>query len=67
MSTRKTAHILIIAIMAAGVVVVGGLHWFAEKGQFAPASMTNDATKSDQKGNQVFGAGVPSSAADKNK
>ena len=67
MSTKRTARALIITILAAGVVVVGGLHYFAEKGQFTPASMTNDATKSDQKGNQVFGAGVPSSKADEKK
>jgi hypothetical protein len=67
MSTRKTAYAVIAFIISAGVVVVGGLHYFAEHGQFAPKSLTNDATKSDQKGNQVFGPGVPTSKADEKK
>ena len=59
MSTKNTARTIILIILAAGLVIVGSLHFFADTGQFAPASATNDATKSDQKGNAVAGPGVP--------
>lgn len=52
MSRKTTAGILIAGILGAGVIVMGGLHYFAETGQFSPASTTGGATKSDQKPNR---------------
>ncbi len=49
MTQKKTAGILIGSILVIGTLVMGGLHYFAEHGQFTPASTTGGATKSDQK------------------
>lgn len=49
MTLRQRAGAIIATILIGGGVVVFGLHHFAESGQFAPASMTNNATKSDQR------------------
>lgn len=49
MSKNRTARSVIVAIVAIGAVVLGGLHYFAETGQFTPAGTTNNATKSDQR------------------
>lgn len=46
MSKNRTARSVIVAI---GAVALGGLHDFAETGQFTPAGTTNNATKSDQR------------------
>lgn len=48
--TLKTKSTYVIgAIVVFMGVIAAGLHLFSENGQFAPASMTNDATKSDQR------------------
>lgn len=48
--TLKTKSTYVIgAVVVFMGVVAAGLHQFAESGQFVPASMTNDATKSDQR------------------
>jgi hypothetical protein len=49
MQKNRMARMVIVAIVAIGAVVVGGLHYFAEVGQFTPASTTNGATKADQR------------------
>lgn len=49
MSLRKRANYVIGAIVIGGAVILGGLHFFAEHGQFTPASTTNGATNSDQR------------------
>ena len=49
MTLRSRANYVIAAIVIGGGIVLTGLHFFAESGQWAPASMTGDATKSDQR------------------
>lgn len=49
MSRKRTAAIMIVGILAIGSLVMGGLHYFAEHGQFTPASTTGGGLKSDQK------------------
>ena len=49
MTLRQRAGAIIATILIGGGIVVAGLHQFAENGQFVPASMTNNATKSDQR------------------
>lgn len=49
MTLRQRAGTIIATIVVAGGIVVFGLHHFAGSGQFAPASTTGDATKSDQR------------------
>lgn len=49
MTLRRRANTILAVIIVGGAVVVTGLHFFAEGGQWLPASMTNDATKSDQR------------------
>lgn len=49
MSVRHRAY-TIVALMAVFVVILAiGLGTFARQGQIQPASMTNDAVKSDQR------------------
>jgi hypothetical protein len=55
MAARKRATIVIAAILAFAGIAAGGLHFFAENGQWVPASMTNDATRSDQRDAAVSG------------
>lgn len=49
MTLKNRAATVIVTILVAGTIVLGGLHYFAEHGQFTPASMTGGATKSDQR------------------
>lgn len=49
MSLKRRANYVIATILVGGVIVLTGLHFFAEQGQFAPASMTGGSTKSDQR------------------
>lgn len=49
MPLRNRATSLIAGILALVVVVIGGLYVFSQNGQFAPASSTGGATKSDQR------------------
>lgn len=53
MSTKKRATVVIAAILALAGVAAGGLHFFAENGQWVPGSMTNGATRSDQRDSAV--------------
>lgn len=63
MTLKNRATTVIAAILVAGVVVLGGLHYFAEHGQLAPASMTGGATKSDQRDPVIdANSGQPSTA-----
>lgn len=49
MTLKNRATAVIAVILVAGAIVVTGLHFYAENGQFLPASMTGGATKSDQR------------------
>jgi hypothetical protein len=49
MALRKRAGLVIVAILAVVGIAAGGLHFFAEHGQWTPASATNNATMSDQR------------------
>ena len=48
MTKKAQATTVILVIVAFIGIVSAGLHYFAENGQFAPASATGGATKSDQ-------------------
>ena len=61
MTLKNRATAVIATILVAGVVVMGGLHYFAEHGQFTPASTTGGGTKSDQRDPVIDGSsGRPS-------
>lgn len=49
MSLKTKSTYVIAAILAFMGVTAAGLHLMSENGQMAPASMTNNATKSDQR------------------
>ncbi len=49
MKLKTKSTYIIGAIVVFMGVVAAGLHLFSENGQFAPANMTNNATKSDQR------------------
>ena len=48
MTLKNRATTVIVAIIVLIGVAAGGLHYFADTGQFSPASTTNGATKADQ-------------------
>lgn len=49
MTLKNRATAVIATIVVVGGIVLAGLHYFAEHGQFAPASMTGGTTRSDQR------------------
>ncbi len=53
MVLRKRATIVIAAILVFVGIAAGGLHYFAEHGQWAPASMTGGGSASDQRDSAV--------------
>ena len=53
MTLKTRARYVIGAILAGGVVVLVGLYFFAEQGQFLPAGMTGGSTMADQRDSAV--------------
>ena len=49
MTLKNRANAVIATIVVIGLIVLGGLHYFSEHGQFTPASTTGGATKSEQR------------------
>lgn len=49
MTLKNRATAVMASIVVIGALIAGELHYFAERGQFAPASSTGGATKSDQR------------------
>ena len=56
MTLKNRAAAVIASIVVGAAIVAGGLHYFAEHGQFTPASMTGGATKADQRDPVIDGS-----------